>query len=195
LPWAALGALGLVLVQGILGGLTVTQFLRFDIVTAHLGTATLFLGLLMTIGVCLFPAPTLLTPVGPLTWVGPLAALVTYGQLVLGGLVASQWALHQCIGDQALCAVMNNHLWGVAPTLLMVALTLIVTWAKVPWGSPIAWSAMGALLLVCLQIGLGIGTYLLQLSIPVVTVLHLITGVSLFASLVVTSTLALRSQS
>ena len=42
LPWACLGALGLIVFQGILGGLTVTQMLRFDIVTAHLGTALLF---------------------------------------------------------------------------------------------------------------------------------------------------------
>ena len=33
-------ALLLVILQGILGGLTVTQMLRFDIVTAHLGTGT-----------------------------------------------------------------------------------------------------------------------------------------------------------
>jgi cytochrome c oxidase assembly protein subunit 15 len=42
LPWAAVGALVLIGVQGALGGLTVTQLLRFDIVTAHLGTALLF---------------------------------------------------------------------------------------------------------------------------------------------------------
>jgi cytochrome c oxidase assembly protein subunit 15 len=34
--------LALILLQGVLGGLTVTQLLRFDIVTAHLGTALLF---------------------------------------------------------------------------------------------------------------------------------------------------------
>lgn len=43
LPWAATFALGLIVFQGILGGLTVTELLRFDIVTAHLGTALLFL--------------------------------------------------------------------------------------------------------------------------------------------------------
>ncbi|MGQ9867078.1 MAG: COX15/CtaA family protein [Pseudanabaenaceae cyanobacterium] len=42
LPKATLGVLGLVLVQGILGGLTVTELLRFEIVTAHLGTGLLF---------------------------------------------------------------------------------------------------------------------------------------------------------
>ena len=42
LPWAAVGALFLIVVQGILGGLTVIELLRFDIVTAHLGTALLF---------------------------------------------------------------------------------------------------------------------------------------------------------
>lgn len=42
-PWLATLSLGLILFQGVLGGLTVTELLRFDIVTAHLGTALLFL--------------------------------------------------------------------------------------------------------------------------------------------------------
>jgi len=47
LPWAATFALFLIVFQGILGGLTVTQLLRFDIVTAHLGTALLFFSTLV----------------------------------------------------------------------------------------------------------------------------------------------------
>lgn len=52
-PWAATFALFLVIVQGILGGLTVTELLRFDIVTAHLGTGLLFFSTLVAIGTAL----------------------------------------------------------------------------------------------------------------------------------------------
>ena len=55
LPWAALGSLTLILFQGVLGGLTVTQLLRFDIVTAHLGTALIFFASLIAIALCLTP--------------------------------------------------------------------------------------------------------------------------------------------
>ncbi len=50
LPWASTFALFLIVFQGILGGLTVTELLRFDIVTAHLGTALLFFTTLLVIG-------------------------------------------------------------------------------------------------------------------------------------------------
>ncbi len=48
LPIASAGAVFLIVFQGVLGGLTVTQLLRFDIVTAHLGTALLFFGALLS---------------------------------------------------------------------------------------------------------------------------------------------------
>ena len=49
-PIATTVALGLIFLQALLGGLTVTELLRFDIVTAHLGAALLFLGSLTAIG-------------------------------------------------------------------------------------------------------------------------------------------------
>jgi len=53
LPWATSGSLSLVVFQGVLGGLTVTQLLRFDIVTAHLGTGLLFFSSLLAIATAL----------------------------------------------------------------------------------------------------------------------------------------------
>lgn len=55
LPWGSTFALFLIVFQGILGGLTVTELLRFDIVTAHLGTALLFFITLLVIGSTLTP--------------------------------------------------------------------------------------------------------------------------------------------
>ncbi|WP_287128136.1 heme A synthase [Candidatus Cyanaurora vandensis] len=191
-PWAVSLALVLVLLQGGLGALTVTELLRFDIVTAHLGTASLFFAVLLTIGVAMGPRPQLARSVGVLPWVALVAALMTYLQLILGGLVASQWALHQCLADTALCQVMHNHLWGVIPTLLLVGLVVATTWHSVDWGSSVVVGALTALGLVCVQVGLGIATYLLQLQVPLLTVAHLVVGVSLFASLVVMTVLSFR---
>ncbi len=55
LPWATTFALSLILAQGALGAFTVTELLRFDIVTAHLGTALLFFITLLSIGTILLP--------------------------------------------------------------------------------------------------------------------------------------------
>ncbi|NES84279.1 MAG: heme A synthase, partial [Moorea sp. SIO2B7] len=68
LPWACTFALGLIIFQGILGGLTVTQLLRFDIVTAHLGTALIFFITLIVIGTTLTPYQGTAT-VGKLSWI------------------------------------------------------------------------------------------------------------------------------
>ncbi len=61
MPLASVLVFGLIGFQGVLGGLTVTQMLRFDIVTAHLGTALLFFMTLLVIGIMLLPA-TQFTP-------------------------------------------------------------------------------------------------------------------------------------
>src|SRR4028119_1157642 len=102
LPWASTFALGLIVFQGVLGGLTVTELLRFDIVTAHLGTALLFFTTLLVIGTALMPYKGT-GAVGKLPWVGLTAAILVYVQSILGGLVASRWALHQCFGVSQLC--------------------------------------------------------------------------------------------
>jgi len=59
LPWASGTALLLVAFQGALGALTVTQLLRFDLVTAHLATALVLVALLSAIhqGLAFRPEP------------------------------------------------------------------------------------------------------------------------------------------
>ena len=86
LPWAALFALALIIFQGVLGGLTVTQLLRFDIVTAHLGTALLFFTILLIIGCLLLPYQGA-AGVGKLPEISLTAAILVYLQSILGALV------------------------------------------------------------------------------------------------------------
>jgi heme a synthase len=176
-------ALGTVLFQGILGGLTVTESLRFDIVTAHLGTATLFLLILVGLAAAITPFQAT-GKKGPLLGLSAIAAVCSYIQVILGGLVASQWALQSCIGDGILCQIMNNHLFGVIPTTLLVLVIGGTAWRMKMYPPQIrrlSWVAVG---LLFLQIVWGVTAFKIQLTAPLITVAHLVTGVTLVATLV-----------
>ena len=211
LPWAATFSLGLIFCQGILGGLTVTELLRFDIVTAHLGTALLFLITLLAIGTALMPFPpsqrtifresvtehsqnpvTERSRSSKLARLGLTAAILVYLQSILGGLVGSRWALHQCFGSGELCAVMNSHLWGVIPASLATLSVVFVAW-RTPGLHPLLRrlsNLIGCLLLG--QIALGYATFKLHLQVESLTVAHHTLGASLVGTLVVFTVLAWR---
>jgi heme a synthase len=194
LPWAATFALFLIVFQGILGALTVTQLLRFDIVTAHLGTALLFFSTLIVIGTALLPYQGT-GSADKLSWLGLTAAILVYLQSILGGLVGSRWALHQCFGGSQLCNVMNAHILGVFPPTIA---TLAVVWFV--WRTPALHNnlkilAKAALGLVSLQIILGIATFKLHLQVEPLTITHQLVGASLLGVLVAFSVLAIRDNS
>ena len=190
-PWAALFALFLIVFQGILGGLTVTELLRFDIVTAHLGTAMLFFITLLVIGLLLLPFKGTGT-VGKLPWISLTAAVLIYLQSLSGALVGSRWAVHQCLGGSQLCTVMNSHLWGVLPATLSVLLVGFFAWrtpALHPALRKLAYLALG---LVVLQVILGVATFTLHLQVEPLTVAHHTTGATLLGTLVCFTVLGLR---
>jgi heme a synthase len=193
LPLAASFALFLIIFQGILGGLTVTQLLRFDIVTAHLGTALLFFITLVFIGTAL-TEHTGTTAASKLTWISSIAAILVYLQCILGGLVASRWALHQCFGSSQLCNVMNLHILGVVPPTLV---TIALVWLA--WRTPDLSVAMRKLAsvaagLVALQILLGVATFKLHLQVEPLTVTHHTVGAALLGVLVAFSVFAWRDK-
>lgn len=191
IPWAATFALGLIVFQGVLGGLTVTELLRFDIVTAHLGTALLFFTTLLVIGTAITPYQGTGT-VGKLPWFGLVAAVLVYLQSLLGALVASQWALHQCLAGQALCTVMYSHIGGVIPPTLCTLAVVFLSWrtpALHPALRQLA-NLSGGLLL--LQVVLGVATFRLHLQVEPLTVAHQAVGATLLGSLVAFTVLALR---
>ncbi|ACK72070.1 cytochrome oxidase assembly [Gloeothece citriformis PCC 7424] len=193
LPWASTLALGLIVFQGVLGGLTVTQLLRFDIVTAHLGTALLFLCTLIIIAASLTPYKGNGTA-GKLSWVGLSAAILIYLQSLMGGLVASRWAVHQCLGGSELCVVMNSHLLGVVPSTLSVLILAVLAWrtpALHPVLKNLAYTAAG---IVALQILLGVATLRLHLQVEPLTVAHHTIGATLLGILVAFTVLSLRDR-
>ncbi|MDJ0534549.1 MAG: heme A synthase [Xenococcaceae cyanobacterium MO_207.B15] len=194
LPWAATFALFLIIFQGILGGLTVTELLRFDIVTAHLGTALLFFCTLIVIGTTLTPltAASDNSVTSSLKWWGLTAAILVYLQSLIGGLVASRWSLHQCFGSFQLCNVMNSHIIGVFPPTIATIILVWLAWRNPKLSSSLKRLANVAGGLVTLQIILGIATFRLHLQVEPLTVTHQAVGASLLGVLVAFTVLAIR---
>jgi len=187
LPWAAAALVGIVGIQGILGGLTVTELLRFDIVTAHLGTGLLFFATLLGVGCLLLRTEPVLFPwVGLSRWAW-IGAGVIYVQSLLGALVASRWAVHQCLSGVAagLCHVLNSHLLGVIPATIAVAVVVgigIRGWSDLR--PPHRWLVGSIGLLLLGQLGLGWGTFSLRLQVEPLTVAHQMVGAALLGSLI-----------
>ena len=191
MPPASMFALGLIVFQGVLGGLTVTQLLRFDIVTAHLGCALLFFMTLLVIGMALLPYKGTGT-VGKLPWISLTAAILVYLQSLLGALVGSRWALHQCFGASQLCAVMNSHIIGVFPATI-ATLAVVILAQRTPALHPMLrhLSRLTGVLLIA-QIVLGIATFRLHLQVEILTVSHQTVGAALLGSLVAFTVLGRR---
>ena len=194
LPLASSFALLLIVFQGVLGGLTVTQLLRFDIVTAHLGTALLFFGTLVTIAS--FLTPVQVDDHSPkLTITSSIATVLVYLQCLLGGLVASQWAAHQCFAGNQLCRVMNSHIIGVFPATITTIVLLFLTWRSDDLNPQLKTLAKYIGLILVGQIGLGIATFYLHLQVEPLTIAHHTLGAALFASLICFSVISYRTQS
>lgn len=193
LPWASTFALGLIVFQGVLGGLTVTELLRFDIVTAHLGTALLFFTTLLVIGTALTPYQGTGTA-GNLPWIGLLAAVLVYLQSILGALVGSRWALHQCFAGRELCGVMYSHIAGVVPPTVATLILVFLAWRTPALHPALRQLANIAGGLLILQVVLGVATFRLHLQVEPLTVAHQAVGAAMLGSLVAFTVLALRDR-
>lgn len=190
-PQAIGFAVLVVLMQGVLGGLTVTQLLRFDIVTAHLGTGLFFFMTLLTIAIFFFPfntsnittsnnyaLPTYL-------WkLGLVSVICIYGQSLMGGVVASRWALHQCFGQQQLCTVMNSHLLGVIPATLSAIAVIIAALRTQTLPNILRYLVYGTGLCLALQLLLGYVTFRLHLQVEILTIMHQCVGAILLGTVV-----------
>lgn len=192
-PIAATIALGTVVFQAVLGGLTVTELLRFDIVTAHLGMALLFFCILIAMGTALSDYRGTAIA-GKLSGLGAIAAVLVYVQSLAGGLVASRWSLHQCLSNSQLCAVMNGHIFGVFPAAIATVVLSIWAWRTPGLHRALRRLAAWAGALVGLQVLLGIATYHLHLQVEPLTVSHQAIGAALLGVLVAFSVLAYRDR-
>lgn len=192
-PWAAIAVLLTIVTQAALGAFTVTELLRFDIVTAHLGTALVLFALLLSMGALLMPYQGTGT-VGKLPGISAIAAIILYAQSLLGGLVGSQWALHQCLDLAHLCRVINAHLLGIIPTVGAIALWLVWAWRTPALHPLLRRLRNGAAALLILQLLVGYGTFRLHLQVEWLTVTHQAIGAGLMGMALVFALLSGRDR-
>jgi cytochrome c oxidase assembly protein subunit 15 len=184
-----LGGLSLVLLltQIVFGGLTVLLLLKAGVVASHLMLGTSFFISLLWIYLSLKnPQPE--AAVGP-TWLARWCLLIcalVYAQILLGGLVASNFASLVCI-DWPTChgewfptfsGIIGLHIihrLGAYFVALMAAMNWWVM-SRNSHSTRLRGLARGLFFGVCCQVGLGIANVLL-LTPPLIAVLHLATGV------------------
>ena len=206
-PWvlkAALGGLGLLLLQAVMGGITVLFLLPDAVSTAHLGLAFLFLALTTVLAVVSSPSWT--KGIGPsessrraLRKAAATAASLAFAQSLLGALVRHTDAGVAC-PDVPLCLGQ----WIPPFTYPLVVLHFshrvlgIVLLGTVLWvghmafwkgGSrPIRWLGLGSVAVVVTQVILGFLSVYFHLAVIPVS-LHTLFAATLVALLVTLTTL------
>lgn len=205
---ARLGLLAavLVIVQGVLGGITVLLRLPLLVSTAHLALSMIFFSLLLYITLRLWPSWRTRFPsvraardvgskLASRRWVG-VAALLVYVQIVLGAFVRHTSSGHACHDDWLLCA---GELWpGWGPAQLHMVhrfVGIFVLLSVVGVGAaayrvalrlrrPTArWLALGAPVLALAQVALGMVSVATGIAVVPVTA-HLAGAALLLADLV-----------
>ncbi len=181
-------ALLVLLSQIVMGGLTVLKMLKVSIVTSHLMLATTFVASLFWMAAHLNPASVDRGARPAPAWFRWLAFFypaATFGQIWLGGLVASSYAGSVCV-DFPLCngqwaptfqgaiGLQVMHRFG-AYALALFGFAIFMTMrrnAAAPWMTRQIRVAAGFLFAVVLaQVGVGIANLLLYIP-PAMTVLH-----------------------
>lgn len=185
-------ALLFVIAQAVLGGLTVLKLLHFSTVTLHLATGFFFLGVLLWMRLRLSTAMFAIALSPHNRAITGLALVLLYGQVILGGLVSSNYAGLAC-PDFPTCGgawvpplhgLVAIHFFHRVLALLVVGLAcwaaVVVARQGIRRGR---WVAVGLMVGMFLQLGLGISNVLLQLP-KAVTIAHTGLAAGLFALLV-----------
>lgn len=195
-PWMATAAVVAISLQGLLGGLTVTEMLRFDIVTAHLGTALLFFSTILVMALLLSPYEKHTETATPrrLTWISAIAAVLVYLQSLLGALVGSRWAAHQCLQISQLCGVLHSHFMGVLPASLAVLMLGILAVRSPNLPARLRQLNRWGVGLLFVQIALGFATLHLHLQVEILTVAHQSVGAALLGVLVAFTVYGIRDR-
>ncbi len=193
LPFLSLLSVALVALQGLLGALTVTRLLAAPTVTAHLATALVLLLLVSALDQGLSQGPSVQ---GSPSWRGLLpllpAALVL-SQCILGGAMASQWAVDHCFSSGSQCEWVWRHRQLATPAALSVV-ALAAFQLLAPRADSLSRGlAIAAAGLVGLQVVLGVLTLQAQLERPWLTIGHQLVAALLVASLGALSGRGLRS--
>lgn len=183
LPWIATLAVALVVFQGVLGALTVTHLLAASTVTAHLATALVLVFLLSAID------RSLVSPQAPLelpNWWFPLLLSTTalvFAQCVLGGAMASHWAVDHCFSQGERCEWLLRHRQLAIPATVSLLLLASASLLCRRLDAPIRALCLSAASFVALQVGLGVLTLRWELQQPFLTIAHQLVAALLIAHL------------
>jgi cytochrome c oxidase assembly protein subunit 15 len=173
------------MVQGGLGALTVLALLPSAVVTAHLATALLLVGLLSATSQQLLGLKAQLHErTRPWLWIALAATslLAVLGQCLVGGAMASQWAAKECLTAGIGCQWLNahRHLGSIVAACVSLQAALAL---RQPLQPVVRGLSLAALALVLVQLGLGLGSWQLQLHAPMITVAHQVVASLLVAVL------------
>ncbi len=191
---AGLTALGLVLAQALLGGLTVLLRLPLVIRVAHLAVSqAFFASVIWAVFATREPATRAAPAAGSARALSAVAAAAVYAQLLLGAFVRHTGAGLACNAAILSCggsfwpAAADGPAWTIrAHELFALAVAgLVVLAASRTWresaAAPPRRLAAAAVLLVLVQVGLGLASVLSYLDVATVTA-HLAAGSLLFAA-------------
>ena len=202
--WFAFSALGVVIAQGLLGGLTVKMNLPLAVSAAHATLAQLFF--LITVSLAVFTSrgwrdqeARLAENGGPsVRSLGVVALVAILAQLVLGATLR-----HSATWDQDLpTSLLLAHLGGALVVTLILGFTIMSVLLRYRAEKYLAKPAVIAAVLLFAQLGLGLAAYITRVRSPydpqpltpmvAVTVAHVACGALVFATTIVLTLRAFR---
>lgn len=184
-------ALGWLATQVVFGGLTVLLQLHSKVVAGHLALGTGFFAILLWMYLILKGEPAL--PVtSRVRWWSRFLGVAVYGQIILGGLVASHFAslvctdFPKCQGEwfPTFSGIIGLHLIHRlgAYTIAVLAIANFIVLRK-SGVERLRRLGAGTMAMVVTQIGIGIANVLL-FTPPLIAVLHLATGTAILSMMV-----------
>jgi heme A synthase len=188
----AIVALGLVVLQAILGAATVVMRLPTAVSVAHLATSMTFLGVLVALAAHLAHVPPKTRDATSRAWLG-VAIVAAFGQIVLGAVVRHTGAALACL-DLPFCAgsvwpasslqrVHVAHRAGAVVASSVVMAATMVAWLRSGNQALARTMTIAPAVIVIVQTILGIAVVSLGAPLPLVTAHHA-TAALLLASLV-----------
>ncbi|HEX4926275.1 MAG TPA: COX15/CtaA family protein [Bdellovibrionales bacterium] len=187
--WAVL------VVQIVMGGLTVLKLLHFGTVTAHLGLGITFFALVMwKVFVFRHKGPLVAQPrKTPLKYLIHMAPLLVFGQILLGGLVSSNYAGLACT-DFPLChgeiaptfsgpvGLQVMHRLGAYTVFIYAYLLYLgIRWGRFEFPMKLVRTSRMLISLMMVQLAIGMANVVFKIP-PIVTVLHLAVAAAILAT-------------
>ena len=193
--WIVLISWVVLWIQIIMGGLTVLKLLHFSTVTAHLGLAMAFFGLMVWVVMILSSDPPLTRHHNrtALKYVILILPFLVFGQILLGGLVSSNYAglacedFPLCQGqlvptlDGAVGLQVIHRLGAYAVFFYIYMMYLGIRWGRVDFGPKMIKAGRAGVTLILIQVVLGMANVIFKIP-PLITILHLAAAAAILAT-------------